>query len=246
MVELPTSVHYRSITALLLAAAMIFLTACEAATSPTPAPPASPVDIVHPLEGTVIYAEMIYLSGTLQGEPLGFRLELIGTDDTIIAQTTLNEEPGNWQVELIHGYAGDPSEITIRAVADDDPTQTYDTVTVFIADSDHRPPGSFGTIIEPAPDSGVGGDSILVQGTASGLFENEFILVLVAPDDSVIDEQFVLLSNPYFIDEVPWQAEFTGGDYTGPAEIRAYHIDAQDGSENTLDSVNVIIGEAAG
>jgi hypothetical protein len=238
------------ITLVMVAGAL--LAGCDSGTSstataqPTDIPTLTGVEIESPQSGTVIYAEMVYISGAVTGESRVFRVELVDTEDNILAQVTLDEEPGDWAAELVHGYTGEPTEITIRAAPDDDDETAYDTVSVLLADSSQRSPGSFGSILQPGDGVMLGGDSIPVEGMASGLFENEFILELIDEGGTTIDQEFVLLNNPYFIDEVPWQAVLNVSGYTGPAQIRAYYIDAEDGSEQTLDSITIEIGDAAG
>jgi hypothetical protein len=245
--------HKKATTFVTLALiAGVLLAGCDSSASPTATalptdiPTLTGVEIESPQSGTVIYAEMVYISGAVTGESRVFRLEMVDTEDNVLAQTTLDEEPGDWTAELVHGYAGEPTEITIRAVPDDGDETAFDTVSVLLADSSQRPAGSFGSILQPGDGVTLGGDSIPVEGMASGLFENEFILELIDEGGTTIDQEFVLLNNPYFIDEVPWQAVLSVSGYTGPAQIRAYYIDAEDGSEQTLDSITIEISDAAG
>lgn len=216
----------------------------DAPTEAPDTPEASGVIIAAPQAGTIIYAEMAFISGEVLEAEQTFRVELVDTEDNVIAETTLTESPGIWTAELEHGYDGDPTEITIRAVSEDD--AVLDSVSVMLSNMDERPDGSFGTIASPSDGDSIGGDSILVEGSASGLFENEFILALFDDAGESVAETFVLLNNPYFVDDVPWQAELIIGDYTGTGEIRAYYIDAESGDEVTLDSVTVEVEPAAG
>jgi len=206
------------------------------------------VDIVYPSNGTVIYAEAITVSGTMFGaDQQTFTVELIDPDDAVIASADVQTQEGDWRVEIAHNYTGDPSEVTVRAVPSGEVEGEYDSATILLSNASLRPEGTFGTITAPLEGDVVGGDSILIEGTASGLFENTLIVEMVLPEGAVLAEQVLTVNNPYFIDEVPWQAELAfADDYTGPASIRAYYTSADDGSEIDLDQVGVMIEVAAG
>jgi hypothetical protein len=206
------------------------------------------VDIVFPSNGTVIYAEAITVSGTMFGaDQQTFTVELIDPDDAVIASADVQTQEGDWSVEIPHNYTGDPSEVTVRAVPSGEVEGEYDSATILLSNASLRPEGTFGTITAPLEGDVVGGDSILIEGTASGLFENTLIVEMVLPEGTVLAEQILTVNNPYFIDEVPWQAELAfSDDYTGPASIRAYYTSADEGSEIDLDQVGVMVEVAAG
>lgn len=227
-----------------------FLSACSPATpaaTPTATTPAlvGSVDIQYPEDGTTIYSEVLYVSGTSEGLPGDmFRLQVVGADDAIIAQNTIvADSDGPWQIEIPHGYSGEPVEATIYAVpADETVPGDYDVAGIVISGQSYRPEGTFGSIISPINGTAVDSDTIEVSGTASGVFENTFTLELLDSTGSMLNQQFVIVTNPYFIDEAPWKATLLTGDYTGAATIRAYAISARDGSEIDMGSVNITIG----
>lgn len=206
------------------------------------------VSIEAPLTGSVIYAETIFIRGTADNLPdYTFWLEVNTATDESLFNAPITVVDGQWSVEIVPEYAGDPVEVTIFALpANREITQEYDVESVVLSRPDLRPDGQFGSIRAPQPGSNPGGDRIEVSGTASGLFENNLIVSLERADGTVIDEQVVTLANPYFVDEVVWFTSVATNDAVGPAIIRAYGLDARDGSEIVLDRLEISLGDNAG
>lgn len=209
------------------------------------------VEISIPQAASVIYAEALYLAGTAENIPnQQFKIKLLDPEGLALTQVDVAvQEDGKWQVELVHGYTGDPTEITIAALPSytDAPADTlYAERSVLLAGHSARPEGTFGSITAPLANDTIGGDFIQVSGTVSGVFENTFTVELRAEDGAVIDQKLVTATNPYFIDEVPWTAELLTSAYTGPATIRAYALSARDGSEIPLADVSIILSRTAG
>jgi hypothetical protein len=240
---------------LLFLMALFFLAACAPSVVVTPtAPvsavtpaPSSVVNFSYPPEGTIVYADKVYLSGTAQNITT-FHLQLIGTDKNVLARATVQVKDGQWQVEVPHTYMGEPTEVTIFALPADDAAEgsEYGVTTIALAGKTYRPEGTFGQITDPAAGSAVGGDSIQVSGSASGVFENTFTLALMN-GDRVIDQQTVTMINPYFVDDVPWSAELKTNGYTGPVQLVAYAISPKDGSKIRLGEVkNLTVTADAG
>lgn len=231
---------------------LMILTACssdggdDSQPSDNPTSFSGEVDIIQPLEGTVIYAESMLIIGTLFGsESETFTLQLVNPDDDIIAETTLTVSRGNWEVEIPHGYTGNPTAITIRAVPENFELGAYDSVSIFMADLSFRPEGTFVTVRAPAQDAPVGGDSILIEGSVSGLSTNMLLVALVDAEGSTLAEQTIEVFNPFFIDETLWNVEFALGTYVGEAQIQVSDV-ADDGSTALLTSVDIVIGDSAG
>jgi len=229
---------------------MLLLTACgeddpEGFGNPTDTsdPSASAVEITMPQSGSVIYAEAIQISGEVNGAAQQFDVRLVTLDETVIAETTVDSQPGSWSVELIHDYTGEPTEIEIRTAQAE---QTYDSVSILLSDSSQRPDGTFGEVIIPADNTVLGGDSIPVEGRASGLPENQLTVELLNADGTVLDTQRITLQNPYFIDDVPWQTLVERGTYTGPATLRITYTEATSGEPVIIDEVSMTLTEAAG
>ena len=235
----------------------LLLTAC-ASSGPTASAPAEAandvstggeVRIIHPQAGANLYAEVMYVSGTaLAVSDERFVLRLVGPDSAVISSHIVEaQQDGRWQVELLHGYSGEPIEVVIEALpvgaADQ---QLYDAVTVMMAGIQHRPASPTGGIHYPVPEEPVGGEAIVVNGAFSALPDSVFWLALIAADGRLLDERQVKLHNPYHVDLMPWSAELATSGYAGPAEVRAF-VRAADGTAwRALDSVAIVIAQEAG
>lgn len=237
----------------LLSALMLGLAACggtsDNRTPATSAPDmfAGEVEIVYPPNGTVIYAEVIAVHGTMFGaQDLTFTVQVNTIDGQLIAQTDVATERGDWQVELPHTYSGEPVEAVLRVIPIGVSEGIYTSVPLVIAGLSHRPEGVFGSLTRPTEGEVVGGDSIPVEGMASGVFEGTINLALVTPEGGIISEQIVTVMNPYFVDQVPWRSELVTNGHIGLARVWMYIISANDGLFITLGEANVIIEVSAG
>jgi hypothetical protein len=228
----------------IILAFLLFASACSPAMPLPTMTPAIPtlegnVDILYPQDGSVIYSEALTISGTATTS--NFALKMIGPDEKIIAQTTVQAQEDDWKVELVHSYRGEPIEVNILAVPTDaDSDLDYDIATILIAPLDSRPEGVFGSITAPSDGDSVGGEVIQISGTASGLPENLLSIALIGSDGAIIDSRDITVYNPYVIDDMPWTAELTTNGYTGVAEIRI------SSGETTLSSINVNVTAEAG
>lgn len=215
----------------------------------TTAPLQGDVDIVYPISGSIIYSEALWLQGTAENVPAdGFMLQVIAPDDTVLAQSIVVPQDGQWQVELPHNYNGDPTEATIIAKSiDTSIAGDYDIVSILISAASNRPEGVFGSIIVPSEGETVGGDTIYVSGRGSGFFENTIVVVLETADDAEqISNVIVTMHNPYFMDDMIWEAELPRNDFVGNAVIRGYYTNAESGEEVEVFRVNVVVSSVAG
>jgi hypothetical protein len=226
---------------------LIALGACGPAVMPTPmqtVAPATPapfrrVNITYPQDGTVVYADKVYLSGASQ-DIRTFRVQLVNPDGQTIAEATVKaEDQGTWKVELAHGYTGEPMEVTVTTLPIEGQAEDtdYAIATIVIAGAKYRPEGIFGRITDPTEDSTVGGDTIQLSGAVSGIPQGSFTLALMN-GANIIDQQTVMVFNPYTVDEAPWTAELRTKGYTGPASIRAYVL--KDGSQIEIGAIKRI------
>ena len=208
------------------------------------------VTIDAPLDGSIIYSDTITIMGSAEDRAAddGFLLQLLLTDDSVLAEETITPaETDRWSVTLEHGYNGEPSQLLIVAFPiGDTGGQDYALASVVVADEQYRPDGTFGTILSPSPEAVVGGDQIEVIGTASGLFENTLIIALEERDGTLISREIITVNNPNFIDEMLWSADVQTEGYTGNARVRIYYTSARDGEEITLDQRDVVVSVAAG
>lgn len=230
-------------------AVIILVSACssnetdsEGFTEPTPTfeVGTATVDIITPPTGTIIYAESIRITGEVMGNPQRFTIRLVTPDEQTLVETSVDSQPGPWQTELVHGYTGTPTEVEVVAVGTDG--SILDTATLLLSDVSNRPEGNFATIDLPLDGDTVGGDTIPVQGRASGIEDGQLVLQLVDSANSVIDSEMLNLANPFVIDDVPWRADLERGDATGSATIRLLSAD----ETNEFDRIAVTLSEAAG
>ncbi len=204
------------------------------------------VEIHTPPQGAVIYSEVLSISGTgssLPGD--GFLLTLVGPDDEEIARALIPEAEGEWQIELPHSYTGEPIEASLIArPADPLVSGIYSQQTIALAGLSYRPEGIFGSITFPAEGSTVGGETLLVTGSASGVPEGALAVDLIADDGRLVTTMLAATVNPYLIDDMPWSAELGTQGYTGPASIQ---ISAPyDNTVLPLSQIQIMIDTAAG
>jgi hypothetical protein len=229
---------------------IIILSACGADTPAEPPTPTEPpligaVQITSPKLGSVIYAETLYISGTIQGVD-AFTLHI----ETVTGETLFNGEitgvNGHWNREIIHGYTGEPIEAIIQAKSTDSHVSLqYDELPILISSLTYREDGIFGLVLFPSEQQSVGGDSIQVEGTASGIPDSR-LSILLRHDKGLIDKQIIVLDNPYRIDERTWTADLLTNGYLGTAFIDIAYTDSETKSELILDTISIIIGSAAG
>jgi hypothetical protein len=199
----------------------------------------------NPADGTVIYSELLYASGVVQREARsGFRLALVDAAEQTIAETVIYpDEHATWRVELPHTYQGEPSEMTLLGLPlDAESEQVYSSTSLIIAGLQYRPEGTFGSIRLPSDGMTVGGESILVEGTLSGLGDIPVRIKLMRPDDlQPLDSVEVGSSSPFVLDETPWRVALSTAFYIGPAQL----VLVSD-TDEVLAEIDITITEAAG
>lgn len=209
---------------------LLFAAACATGGSggPTPTTPpfTSEVTLTRPQPGTVVYAESLSISGIVNGDDAQTLLIDLLVAGELLTQATIDADPGVWSLELPHTYSGEPAVLELVVSPAGDAEGEYARIPLTVADIVHRPDGAFATIFLPQSGDTVGGDAIPVEGTASGM--DTLRVLLLADDDTILNEQSVALVNPFLVDEVPWQVELEPGDYTGAARIELrYPADVQ-------------------
>lgn len=230
----------------LLILILIALASCSVGPSPTATPLPGSVTIRHPQSGAFLYAPTLYFYGSGENLPGNqFRLTAVTASDQTIVDAVITVENGQWSYDIANPHTGDPVELTVNAVTAAGGAE-LDSTSVVLATELNRPEGVFGTIMSPIEGETVGGESIPVSGTASGLFEGTMNLGLETPDGEEFSGIVLTVENPGMMDEVPWQADIATNDYRGPAVLRAYYLSARDGSVVTLATVPITISDAAG
>lgn len=201
------------------------------------APTTAQITIDQPPAGAIIYAETLRVSGT-SSENSGTFLVQIVEEDRVLASAPVRPDGMNWSVEIPHAYAGQTTEVEIRAVSPDVLDQPFDQVPVFLSQLMNRPSGAYATITTHQDGDNLGGDTVLIEGRVSGV--DSFVLALIDDAGAVIDERTILVNNPFLVDDLPWQADIATNAYAGPATLRMTSKDAD------LLEVNVTVSNAAG
>ena len=206
------------------------------------APPSSAqVDIVSPSSGSIIYAEVLSITGTLTGSPQRFSVQIVTPDDVVIAQADVDSQPGEWSVEIPNPLTDEPIEAEIRLVAS---AEIFDRASVLLDDLANRPAGIYGSVNSPRAGMELGGDNVIVEGRASGV---ETITIQLFDDTAVniISTVIVPLNNPYFVDDVTWQAEVPINGYVGSGLVTVYFT-PPDSENPNVEVVPIVITQAAG
>ncbi len=230
----------------------VLLAACGTAGSASSGVQPAAVQFTAPPQGMTVYAELLYAAGTSDRPNTRFTLLLLLPDDTVLMQASvLTDADGAWSLELVHGYSGEPAELTLVARPQQDPLSAtppapYASTTVLIADSRYRPAGTFAGLTFPAPGAEVGGETIPVSGAASGLPNNSLTIALIGADGSEITRQTVIVETRYPLDVVPFTADLPLAGYAGAATVRLLLVDPQTAAETILAAAAVTIGGSAG
>ncbi len=231
---------------------MLFISACssgvavpDAPPQPTEPPLVGGVSIASPQLGSIIYAETLAISGSMDGVE-AFRLTIETATKDLLFDGIINSVDGSWQTEIVHGYQGEPTEAILTARSTDRRVSlTYDELAILLTSVSYREEGIFGQVLTPANEQQVGGDAIQVSGTVSGLPTNRLSIIL-RHDEGLIDKQIITIDNPYRIDERVWSADLLTNGYLGRAVIDVSYTDPITETEQVFDSISIIIGSAAG
>jgi hypothetical protein len=221
------------------------LTACSSESvtvTPQAAALTGTVQLIEPPAGAVIYAEVMRISGTAEGVPAGGFVLVVSANDAEIARSRVLVSEGAWQIELLHGYRGDPVEASISAISPDPAvSEAYAHRLIALSSLAQRPAGAFARVTSNTHEGTLGGDLIRIEGMASGLAENRLMLRLLTPEEDLISESSITVTNPFIVDEMPWSADLSRGDYTGPATL-----ELRDAAGAVLSSQAVTVESAAG
>ena len=213
--------------------------------TPTPDPLAGTVTLTTPPDGAVIYASALYVAGTLADVPSKTLMVRLRADDQVLAQARVDAAQGEWSVEIVHGYNGMPTPVTVEVVPFDAPEAgVLASSQVMFASLDDRPEGSFVILLSPEDGREIGGDEVLVSGTASGIPGRTFTVSLTDSNSQTLDTKMVTLSGRHEIDEYPWEVALQTQGYVGNAVIRVTAGD--DPEAEPLAAISVVMTSAAG
>jgi hypothetical protein len=201
------------------------------------------VTLDSPPDGAIVYSSALTVAGTTQGvNNGGFVAILTDASGAVIARHNAPERDSDFSFEMIHGYSGQPTTVTLTVIAADAPDDPpYLTRSVTLAALAHRPEGVYVDVLTPQMGDEIGGDEFDVRGRSSGLEDRAFMVELVGGDGAVIDAVEVVLPPGYVTDDLPWQAVIDPGEATGSAIVR---VIGRDGTEYGL--VPVVLSAAAG
>lgn len=224
-----------------------------AATSAFPTPASGErAEISSPLNNASIAGSQLMISGVVHNLPEDkFTLQIFDADDQPLsnAQTITLSNPNRvadvpWSASvMVRSYTG-AAQIRLSARLADGTDGVIGTANVNLipgtsASGDQPQPagGAFaGSITSPANGLTVNGNPINVTGTAGGIPDNQFTLLLLDGNGTVINSQLITLSGAE-TNAVPWSASLGTSAYRGRAEIRAVAISG--GQQITIASVTV-------
>jgi hypothetical protein len=201
------------------------------------------------ISGTAVDGSTLMISGVVHNlSEDKFTLQVFDANDQPISseQTITLSNPNHvadvpWSASvMVRGYTG-AAQIRISATLADGTTGVVGTAAVNITPSTPSgavQPVSGATVIitAPANDMSVSLNPIIVTGTAGGMADNQFTLLLLDASGTVINSQVITLTGAE-TNAVPWSASMGTSSYRGRAEIRAVVVSG--GQQVTIGSVTV-------
>ncbi len=205
--------------------------------------------ISSPANGATVSGSPLYVSGTVSNLSSDqFVLQVFDTSNQSITpeQAITLSNPNHvadvpWSASvLVSGYTG-AAQIRISAPTGSGEITVIGAVSVNVVPataSANPAPSNGSSITSPANGSAVAGSPIAVTGTAGGIPENQFTLLLLDASGTVLNSQLITLTGA---DQytVPWSASLGTSGYHGSVEIRAVVI--RDGQQVTIASATVTL-----
>ena len=207
-------------------------------------------DISFPAKGGSLNAPVIYVSGVAHNLTQDqFTLQIFdGTGQPLTNGQTISLSNPNhvadvpWSASvMVRSYTG-AAQIRVIASTTGGTEAVIGTVDVMIVPGTPsaivQPAGGtyVASITSPANGSSTSGDPINVTGTAGGLANNQFTLLLLDGSGTIINSQVITLTGAEQ-NAVPWSAAMGTSGYHGSAEIRAVTI--SNGQQTTMTSVKI-------
>ncbi|MEP7294079.1 MAG: hypothetical protein ABI835_19990, partial [Chloroflexota bacterium] len=207
-------------------------------------------EISFPTSGASVFAPVVYVSGIAHNLTQDqFTLQIFDSTGQPLTngQTISLSNPNHvadvpWSASvMVRSYTG-AAQIRVIGQTDTGTTAVIGTVDVTIV------PGTPSSVVQPAAGtyvasitsptdgSSASGDPINVTGTAGGIAENQFTLLLLDSGGTVINSQMITLTGAEK-NAVPWSATLGTSGHHGSAEIRAIVIN--NGQQITMVSVKV-------
>jgi hypothetical protein len=188
--------------------------------------------ISSPTSGASVSGSPLYLSGiaynltedrfTLQVFDANGQALTNGQIITLSNPNHISEVP--WSASVLVGRYSGAAQIRIIARTAGGTDAVIGTVDVTItaggAQSQPASGAYVGSITSPAEGSSVSGDPITVTGTAGGIPDNQFSLMLLDTSSTILNSQVITLTGAEQ-NAVPWSASMGTSGYHGQIEIRA-------------------------
>ena len=205
--------------------------------------------ISSPANGATVSGSPLYVSGVVSNLSNDqFALQVFDLDDQVLtpAQTITLSNPNHiadvpWSASvLINGYSGAAQvRISVTTASGESVVIGEVSVNIVPATANANPaPSNGSSITSPANGSAVSGSPITVTGTAGSIPENQFTLLLLDANGTVLNSQLITLTGA---DQytVPWSASLGTSGYHGSVEIRAVVI--KDGQQTTIASATITL-----
>lgn len=218
--------------------------------------------ITSPANGSRVQVGVLQVSGVVIGLPRdAFDLILMDAGGRVLNSQHITLQNPNavaevpWSASMTTGSYTGPAQVEVVGVTALDQEMTLARIDITLTNEAGSTIGSLpasggvgvggrtttpaGSISSPAPNAVVSSGSIQVNGVAGGIPDNQFVVVLVAPDGSVLNSQLVTLTNDDHTNVVPWSLALGTSGHRGAAEIRAFAT--VDGAQVTLASIPVTV-----
>lgn len=228
------------------------------ATSPT----GETAAITSPANGANVTVGVLQVSGVVVGLARDeFDLILTDASGSVINSQHITLQNPNavaevpWSASMTTGAYTGPAQVEVVGINALDQEIPLARISITLTTSAASAPGSLpvssgvgvggrsstpvASFSSPSANAVVSGGSIQVNGVAGGIPDNQFVVVLVAPDSRVLNSQLVTLTNDDYTTVVPWSLSLGTSGYTGSAEIRAFATVS--GAQTTLTSIPVTI-----
>lgn len=200
-----------------------------------------------PKLGTVYYADVVTVTGMARGlVQEGLDVRLLGEDGAVLAQVRLFPPDGAWEARLPVAPPSAPTLLTVALYAPAT-AKPYATAEALLAPLSLRPQdATYASQLSFTDGDTIGGEQVLIAGMASGVPNNRLLVGLQDANGNLLQQDEVVLMAFNALDEVPFTLEMRLVGYRGSATLTLSAFDPTTNTLRLLDSVAVVVGEAAG
>jgi hypothetical protein len=209
-------------------------------------PEVTSAELTFPSLGTVYYADVVTITGVARGLVNdGLDVRLLDEDGTVLARVRLFPPDGVWEARLPVSPPNEPMLVTVGLYVTDN--ATYATAKAMLAPLSLRPSApAYASVLSLSEGETLGGEQVLVAGMASGVPNNRLLVSLQDANGSLLQQDEVMLTAFNALDEVPFALDMRLAGYRGSAVLTLSALDPITNELLLLDSVAVVVGEAAG